>query len=175
MFVISCNGFREVLHLIFKWKWNTELEEEVGRKLPGNFAGSGTACIPASCAAPLPSHALQWDHQFLLGRAQQLEDMDTQVQYWYFCSIFTSRGFGFWFIFLVPFLSSFSVSYLQIHALWWPLFFDVHLLPSFLFLPLSLPFSFSVQAVCDCNQVLPTMIRLNHATAPHVSPIYCKS
>lgn len=73
MFVISCNSFSEIPHFIFKWKWNTELQEEAGRRLLGIFAGSGTAGIPASCAGSLPCHGLHWGRELLLGRAQQLE------------------------------------------------------------------------------------------------------
>lgn len=147
MFVISCNSCSEIPHFIFKWKWNTELQEEEGRRLLGIFAGSG-------CAAPLPSHALHWGHQLLLGRAQQLENMDTQVQYWYVCPFIQAEdlvsGLSFWFLScLAPVFPTFKYECYDNH---FSLMY-VSFLPSFLFLPLSLPFCFSVWAMCDCKQV----------------------
>lgn len=93
-----------------------------------------------------------------------------------FLLLFKSRGFGFWFLFLVAFLSGSSVSYLHISVCYDDHFSLMYIsFFPFLFLPLPLPLGFSFQAMCNCNQVLLTMIRLHHATAPHISPIYSKS
>lgn len=120
VFAISCNRFSEIPHFIFKWKWNTELQQEVGRSCWESLLGLAQQvflpavlhlCHPMVCSGVMSSSWAEPSSSSMLNTSSIL----------IFLLIFISRGFNFWFLLLVPFLSGSSVSSLQICVLWWPL------------------------------------------------------